>query len=158
MSQMTIEPLPSPKSPPHASPPPPHSPPAHGLPVPPAGLTASATHGAGYELAGQKSKHRPVYRVGSSQPGSKLTTTGNEQEVLALLQQYLAQHAQAVAASPGSPAPPSTFNITATAEPEGASTGISDTTGASVAFRIPHGGPVPASPHLPPYKGAHGAG
>lgn len=157
MPPTTSPPLPPPKSPPHASPPPPHEPPTRTPPTPPAGMTASETHGAGFEIKGSTLHHAPVYRVGSSQPGGKQTTTGNRADVLELVREYLATHEQGIAATPGTPPPPSTLSITATAEPPGATAGLNDQPHAALPFRIPHGGPVPPSPHLPPYKGAHGS-
>ena len=155
-----LEPHPMPPvgpPPPHASPPPPHE---HGrgvLPSPPSGLTASETHGTGYEIKTSSRHHAPVYRVGSSRPGAAPTTTGSDAQVLAEVQAFLEAHKQAAQAATISPPTPSTMSITATTEPTGATAGLAESPSASVMDRYPGLGGAHHGPPFPPYKGAHGA-
>lgn len=145
MSTIERHPIRPPTGPPNRLPPPFQPPPNYD---PLAGLHPAPNQlGGGHGIilgVGTPKAHKPVYRVGETATGQAPSTTDHAPDVLAALQAFLAAHQGAVAAGGETPAMPSTFTVTATAEPANGGTGAVPPT------QIPVDQPPPHPPTTPP--------
>lgn len=106
------------RGPEHYSPPAMRPPPGI-VPLPVPSGAAPVTHGAGYEIGGTgtKSKHKTVFRVGTSQPGSPPVELPTAAAALAHLQQILQQAEAAGGNASDVPPPPLTASVIVTHVP-----------------------------------------
>lgn len=107
---------PPPRQGPHFSPPPLRPPPSVA-PLPPTHGPGALGQGAGYNVTGSGKKHKLIYRVGSSSPGSPPLTTDQRQEVVAALQKIIQDAENQSPPGPGLAPPPVTATVTVTHEP-----------------------------------------